>query len=120
MGMMSRYLERLVARVRRQPVEALACAAGPAGLQVGDERVAWHEVRRLDAYKRDGYVGDHLCLAVSCTDGRVIETDEGMPGWQETGRSIERFLPYAVPHGVWMLRLVAAGPGDRVAVYPAP
>jgi hypothetical protein len=118
--MISRYLHRLAARVRPRPAEAPAFSAGPDELRIGGERVAWSEVRRLDAYKRDGYVGDHLCLAISCASGRVVEAHEGMPGWQEAGWAIERFLPGSRPHGEWMVRLLAAGPGERVEVYPAP
>ena len=120
MGMISRYFQRLAARWRAGPAAMRSFSAGPDGLWIGDESVAWREVQRLDAYKRDTYVGNQLCLAISCADGRVVETDEGMPGWQEAGQAIQRYLPGSRPQSEWMLRLLAASPGERVEVYPVP
>jgi hypothetical protein len=38
--------------------------------------------------------------------------------WKEAGYSIERFLPGSLPHAQWTLRLIAANPGESMAVYP--
>lgn len=89
------------------------------GLRIGGKRVAWSEVRRLDAYKRDIYVGDFLCLGILTADSRVFEINEESPGWKEVGDAIERFLPGSLPHAEWKLRLIAANPGGSVAIYPA-
>ena len=95
-----------------------AVSADAEGLRIGGERVAWSDLRRLDAYKRDIYVGDFLCLSILGSSGRVFEINEESPGWKEAGDAIERFLPGSLPHAEWTLRLIAANPGESVAIYP--
>lgn len=118
--MISRYLQRLATSVRPARATRVAVSADAQGLRIGGERLAWSDVRRVDAYKRDIYVGDCLCLAILGAGGRVFEIDEESPGWQEAGGAIERSLPGSLPHAEWMLRLMAAEPGASVAVYPVP
>ena len=118
MGMISRHLERLAARLRGRRAVPPAVSADAAGLRIGGDGMAWSEVRRLEAYKRDAYVGDCLCLAILGAGDRVFEIDEASPGWGEAGDAIERFLPGSMPRAEWMLRLVAAPAGQSVAVYP--
>lgn len=93
-------------------------SADAEGLRIGGERVAWSDVRHLDAYKRDIYVGDFLCLAILAAGGRVFEINEESPGWKEAGDAIEQFLPGSLSHAEWALRLIAANPGESVAIYP--
>lgn len=81
--------------------------------------MAWSQVRRLDAYKRDVYIGDCLCLAIVSSSGRMFEINEASPGWKEAGDAIERYLPGSVPHAEWMLQLIATSPGQSVAIFPA-
>jgi hypothetical protein len=118
MGIISRYFERLAAIVRPRRVALPAVSVDAEGMRIGGERVAWSDVRHLDAYKRDIYVGDFLCLAILSSSGRVFEINEETPGWKEVGDAIERFLPSSLPHAEWTLRLIAANPGESVAVYP--
>ncbi len=118
MGMISRYVERLSARLRGRRPGPPAVAADASGLRIGSHVVAWSEVRRLEACKRDAYVGDCLCLAIQTTAGLLLEIDEGSPGWDEAGKAIERFLPGSVPHAEWMLRLIGSPPRRSVTVYP--
>lgn len=128
MGVISRYLERWVAIARLgrgTPAAAAPVVAPPgvsgdaAGLRVGAVTLPWNEVQRLEAFKRDVYVGDVLCLAVLGAGGQVLEISEASPGWQEAGAAIERFLPGSLPQARWMLALIAAPPGQSVAVFPA-
>jgi hypothetical protein len=116
--MISRYFERLAARVQGRRPGPPAVSADAAGLRFGGDLLAWSEVRRLEAYKRDAYVGDCLCLAILGSGDRVFEITEASPGWEETGDAIERFLPGSLAHGEWMVRLIAATPGQSVAIYP--
>lgn len=104
--------------VRPRRAAPPAVSANAEGLRIGGERVAWSDVRRLDAYKRDIYVGDFLCLAILAADGRVFEINEESPGWKEAGDAIERRLPGSLPHAEWTLRLIAASPGESVVIYP--
>lgn len=80
--------------------------------------MAWLAVRRVEAFKRDVYVGDCLCLALLDSNGRVFEIDEASPGWAQAGDAIERHMPGSVPRTEWMLRLLAADPGQSVAIHP--
>jgi hypothetical protein len=118
MGVISRYFERLTAMVRPTRAAAPAVSADAGGLRIGGDRVAWSDVRRLHAYKRDIYVGDFLCLAILGSGDRVFEINEASPGWREAVAAIERFLPSSLPHAEWTLRLIAANPGESVAIYP--
>ena len=118
MGVISRYFERLAAIIRPGRAALPSVSADAEGLWIGGEQVAWSDLRRLDAYRRDIYVGDFLCLAILCSSGRVFEINEESPGWKEAGDAIERFLPGSLPHAEWTLRLIAANPGESVAVYP--
>jgi len=116
--MISRYFERLAARVQGRRPGPPAVSADAAGLGIGGNLLAWSEVRRLEAYKRDAYVGDVLCLAILGAGDRVFEITEASPGWEAAGDAIERFLPGSMAHAEWMVRLVAATPGQSVAIYP--
>jgi hypothetical protein len=118
MGVISRYFERLTALLRTRRAAAPAVSADAEGLRIGGERVAWSDVRRLDACKRDIFVGDLLCLAILANGGRVFEINEESPGWKEAGDAIERFLPGSLPHAEWTLRLIAANPAESVPIYP--
>ncbi|EXI64875.1 MAG: hypothetical protein AW08_03624 [Candidatus Accumulibacter adjunctus] len=118
MGVISRYFERLAAIVRPRRAALPAISADAEGLRIGGETVAWNDLRRLDAYKRDTYVGDLLCLAILDSSGRVFEINEESPGWKEAGDAIDRFLPGSLPHAEWTLQLIAANPGESVAIYP--
>lgn len=120
MGVISRYLERLTAIVRPGRAPRPAVSASAAGLRIGGESVAWADVRRMDAYKRELYVGHCLCLAILSAGDRVFEIDEDAPGWTEVGEAVDRFLPGSVPHAEWVLRLMATNAGESVAVYRGP
>ncbi len=116
--MISRYFERLAARVQGKRPGPPAVSADAAGLGIGGDFLAWSEVRRLAAYKRDAYVGDVLCLAILGPGDRVFEITEASLGWEAAGDAIERFLPGSMAHAEWMVRLIAATPGQSVAIYP--
>jgi hypothetical protein len=126
--MISRYFQRWAAiagLARLQPSAASLGALRPAvsadatGLRIGDDAMPWSEVRRLEAYKRDAYVGDALCLAILGPGDRVFEINEASPGWKEAVDAIEQFLPGAMPRTEWMVRLIASSPVQSVTVYPA-
>ncbi len=104
--------------VRPKRAAPPAVSADAEGLWIGGERVAWSDLRRLAAYKRDIYIGDLLCLLILTSSGRVFEINEELPGWKEAGEAIEQFLPDSLPHVEWTVRLMAAHPGEAVAIYP--
>lgn len=116
--MIARYIKRLAALIRRRRVEPLAVSTDATGLSIGSERVSWCDVRRLDACKRDIYAGELICLILLAKDGRVVEINEEMPGWQALGEAIERYLPKSLPYTEWTLKLLAAPSGQVIAVFP--
>ena len=117
MGIISRYLARLAALTRPIQTEAEAISADIACLHIGGERLAWEEVQRIDAYKREIYAADLSCLAILSTEDRVVEINEEMRGWNEVANAIERHLRGSLPYAVWALQLIAAKPGGSVRVY---
>ena len=118
MGVISRYFTRLAARLQGRHPGPPAVVADAVGLHIAGVVIAWGEIRRLQAYKRDAYVGDCLCLAILDAGGRVIEITESAPGWEAAGDAIERHLPGSMAHAEWGVRLIAAAPGETIAVYP--
>jgi hypothetical protein len=117
MGVISRYFQRLAAIVRPKRTADPEVSADCEGLRIGDELIAWSELCRLSAYKRDIYLGDLLCLSVLASGGRMFEITEESPGWKAAGEAIERFLPESLPQAEWTLRLIAANPSDSVEIY---
>ena len=118
--MISSYFERLTARLQGRRPGPPTLAADAAGLRIGDHLLVWTEVRRMEAYKRDAYVGECLCLGILGPGDRVFEISDASPGWDAAGEAIERFLPGSLPRADWMLQLIAATPGRSVAIYPRP
>lgn len=117
MGVIARYLERLAAIVRSTRSALPAVSADAEGLQIGREWIAWNDVRRLDAYKQDIYVGDRLCIAIVTASGRMFEITEDTAGMREVTHAIERCLPGSVPYAEWTLRLIAVSAGVSLAIY---
>lgn len=119
MGVVSRYFERLIAILRPRRAAATEVSVDAKGLRIGAERVAWRDVRRVDAYKRDIFSGNLFCLAIlAAPGGRLFEINEESPGWMEAGDAIERYLPGALPRAEWTMRLIAANPGEYVEIFP--
>ena len=118
MEVIARYVERLAARIRGRRPGPPAVSADAAGLRIGAGFLAWREVHRLEACRRDAYIGDCLCLVILGSGDRVLEITEASPGWEAAGDAIERFLPGSMAHAEWMVRLMAAAPGQSVAIYP--
>ena len=116
--MIARHVERLAAWLQGRRPGPPAVHADAEGLRIGGHSIAWGEVRRLEACKRDAYVGDCLCLAILGSGDRAIEITEASPGWEAAGDAIERYLPGAMAHTEWMVRLIGSQPGQSVAVYP--
>lgn len=117
MGIVSRYFERLAGLVRPMHAKGEAISADLECLRIGEVRLAWTAVQRLDVYKRDIYAGNLLCLAILVAETEMFEINEDMRGWSEVGDAIDRYLPGSLPHAEWALQLIAAKPGDHVKIY---
>jgi len=99
MGLWRRYLDR-----RRRPVAVLApstdgfCLShGPAG-----RAVAWAEVRRITAFKRDLLTTDCICLVLMLTDG-IIEVNEEMEGFTAFRAGMERHFGLSP---LWLIEIM--------------
>src|SRR3954467_1576256 len=87
----SRWRDKLAAwRRSRRTVVRTAITHDPLRLVVtstwsdGSDSVLtfnWRDVNRVTAYKRDLYVTDLICLAISTAE-TAIEINEEMQGWQ--------------------------------------
>jgi len=68
-------------------------------------RLAWSEVRRVIAFKRDLLTTDCVCVTFELP-GQALEIDEEMPGWQRVVDNLERFFPGARPYAEWWPHVV--------------
>jgi hypothetical protein len=55
--------------------------------------VAWSDVLRVTAFKRDWLIVDCICMAIATKDGRTIEVDEEMAGWEVFTEALPQYLP---------------------------
>lgn len=44
--------------------------------------IKWSEIDRLIVFKRDLFAVDLICLSIEFQDGRCLELDEAMDGWE--------------------------------------
>ncbi len=63
--------------------------------------IAWNQITRIVAFKRDVYSHDLICLLIETDDAGVLELNENMPGWAELVKELEIRLPSAKPHTEW-------------------
>jgi hypothetical protein len=66
----------------------------------GSVQFSWDEVLAVDAFKRDYFAVDCICLAFQTPDG-WIETNEEMNGWSDFLSFTESRLPGFPPREVW-------------------
>jgi len=73
----------------------------PSGITVSRNRpifaslrpIAWSDILRVVAFKRDWLTVDCICLAIATTDGTTIEVNEEMEGWEALTESLPKHLP---------------------------
>ena len=58
-----------------------------------DRQLRWPEVARIDAYKRDRFIYDRICLFVARADGSGVELNEEMDGWKLFCEALPQLLP---------------------------
>lgn len=115
--MTTSWFERLAARVRGKRDVFPAVGADAAGLRIGDDLIAWADIRRIEAFKRDVYVGESFCIAIETSGEQVFEISEASPGWDGALDAVGMFLPGAMAREEWTLRLMAGSADRSVAVY---
>ena len=55
--------------------------------------IAWSEIVRVVAFKRDWLTVDCICLAIATTDGTTTEVNEEMEGWEALTDALPKHLP---------------------------
>lgn len=59
----------------------------------GELVVAWQDAVRIEAFKRDLYTVDLICLSVFLRDNKAVEIDEEMEGWESLVNRLPEYLP---------------------------
>lgn len=55
--------------------------------------IAWKETVRVEAFKRDLYAVDLICLLVLLKDNKALEINEGMEGFESLAGKLPEYLP---------------------------
>src|SRR6185295_2147472 len=72
-----------------------------AGINVAGKRptsasihfIAWSNIVRVVAFKRDLLTVDCICLAFATADGMTTEVNEEMEGWEALTDALPKYLP---------------------------
>lgn len=60
--------------------------------QQGEFVFKWRDAVRLEAFKRDQYAVDLICVVVVLVDKREVEINEDMTGWDSLMRNLPEYL----------------------------
>lgn len=55
--------------------------------------IAWKDTVRVEAFKRDLYAVDLICLLVLLKDNKAIEINEEMEGFESLAGKLPEYLP---------------------------
>lgn len=66
----------------------------------------WPDVIRVEAFKRDLYTVDQVCLLFITTDGLGFEIHEEMSGWDTLVQALPTYLPGCQTFGEWFLTVI--------------
>ncbi|MFO0812521.1 MAG: hypothetical protein U0796_04850 [Gemmatales bacterium] len=105
--MMRRWIDKTLGKIRAgdyvSPPEQSDCALSfdAAGITVTRKRpasepayfVAWSNIVRVVAFKRDLFTVDCICLAFAMADGMTTEVNEEMEGWEALAEALPEYLP---------------------------
>lgn len=96
-----RCAERLQSRLRR-PATTFSIRHNPNATTIswrksladcGDIVIAWRDTVRIEAFKRDLYAVDLICLNIVLTQGAPVEINEEMDGWESLVEKLPEYLP---------------------------
>ena len=54
--------------------------------------MCWKDVVKLEAFKRDLFAVDLICLAICLNDNTEVEINEEMAGWEPLMRKLPEYL----------------------------
>ena len=63
--------------------------------------VSWKDIVRLEAFKRDCFTVDLICLAICLQNKTEIEINEEMNGWEPLMRRLPEYLPGCINFDKW-------------------
>jgi hypothetical protein len=69
----------------------------------GDFVVAWRDIIRIEAFKRDLLTVDLICLNIVVKHGTQVEINEEMEGWESLVEKLPEYLPGCQTFGQWFL-----------------
>ena len=69
--------------------------------QQGEFVFKWLNVVRLEAFKRDLYAVDQICMVVVLDENKEVEINEEMNGWDSLMRKLPRYLSGCQEFGEW-------------------
>jgi hypothetical protein len=104
---MRRWIDKTLAKVRAgdyvPPAKQsdLALSIDAAGITVSRKRpafapldsIAWSDVVRVVAFKRDWLTVDCICLVIATIGETAIEVNEEMEGWEALTDALPKYLP---------------------------
>lgn len=67
----------------------------------GEKVIAWQDVVKVEAFKRDLYAVDLICLSILFEDKTSIEIDEEMEGWDSLVDKLTEYLPGSKNFADW-------------------
>lgn len=67
----------------------------------GELVVRWKDVVKLEAFKRDLFAVDLICLAICLNDNTVVEINEEMDGWEPLMLKLPEYLSRCKEYDGW-------------------
>jgi hypothetical protein len=103
-GLTRKFLSYL--NKKSAPTDQVRISADDSGIKVDSGSgwgpvMAWDQITRIVAFKRDVYSHDVICLLIETSNKSVLEVNEGMPGWTELVNELPIRLPSARPYSQW-------------------
>jgi hypothetical protein len=87
----------------------------------GHDILHWRDVIRVEAFKRDLYVVDQICLLFLKKDGFALEIHEEMSGFDTLVQSLPTYLPGCQTFGEWFLTVaIPAFELNLTVIYERP
>ena len=69
----------------------------------GEIVVAWADVIKIEAFKRDLLTVDLICLTISLRNNKTLELNEEMEGWELLVNQLPEYLPGCQTFAEWFL-----------------
>jgi hypothetical protein len=73
---------------------------GPANVR-GESVVAWADVIKIEAFKRDLLSVELVCLSLILRDNKTLELNEEMDGWQDLVNKLPEYLQGCQTFAEW-------------------